>query len=242
MGSSFRGSRFASRKMARPERFERPTPKFVVRRSYCFTEFRSLQTKKLSTVATLIKSYFEDAARGRHKPNGRPKRTSTLNMKREYFELLIKLRFGPLPLVDLNRHELQCFLDIGHTAPASAPLSQRHSPSLQLWHSARGGRKEPRAVYRAASFPFTRAGADRRRAACHLGGCERSGLSRRLDDVGCDGHRDLLCHGDAAARWRSLRAPCARDRPRGQAMGFPERGSRITGPTRCHYQISPSIF
>jgi integrase len=79
------------------------------------------QTKKLSTVATLIESYFDDAARGRNKPNGRPKRTSTLNMERDYFERLIKPRFGPLPVVDLNRHELQRFLDdIGHTAPASS--------------------------------------------------------------------------------------------------------------------------
>jgi len=79
------------------------------------------QTKRLATVATLIESYFEDAARGRHKPNGRPKRTSTLSMERDYFERVIKPRFGPLPVVDLTRHELQRFLDdIGHTAPASA--------------------------------------------------------------------------------------------------------------------------
>jgi integrase len=45
------------------------------------------QTKKLSTVATLIESYFEDAARGRHKPNGRPKRTSTLDMEKNPAQL-----------------------------------------------------------------------------------------------------------------------------------------------------------
>ena len=79
------------------------------------------QTKNLSTVAALIESYFEDAARGRHKPNGRPKRTSTLDMERDYFERVIKPRFGRLPVVNLTRHELQRFLDgIGHTAPASA--------------------------------------------------------------------------------------------------------------------------
>ena len=79
------------------------------------------QTKKLSTIAALIESYFEDAARGRHKPNSRPKRTSTLNMERDYFERVIKPRFGSLPVVDLTRHELQRFLDdIGRTAPASA--------------------------------------------------------------------------------------------------------------------------
>jgi integrase len=79
------------------------------------------QIKKLSTIAALIETYFEDAARGRHKPNSRPKRTSTLNMERDYFERVIKPRFGPLPVVDLTRHELQRFLDdIGHTAPASA--------------------------------------------------------------------------------------------------------------------------
>jgi integrase len=42
-------------------------------------------------------------------------------MERDYFERVIKPRFGPLPVVDLTRHELQRFLDdIGHTAPASA--------------------------------------------------------------------------------------------------------------------------
>ena len=42
-------------------------------------------------------------------------------MERDYFERVIKPQFGPLPVVDLTRHELQRFLDdIGHTAPASA--------------------------------------------------------------------------------------------------------------------------
>jgi integrase len=79
------------------------------------------RAKKLSTVATLVESYFEDAARGRHKPNGRPKRQSTLDMEGEYFKRLIKPRFGSLPVVDLTRHDVQRFLDeIGQTAPASA--------------------------------------------------------------------------------------------------------------------------
>ena len=55
------------------------------------------RTKKLSTVATLVESYFEDAARGRHKPNGRPKRTSTLNMERDYFERANQAAIWPPP-------------------------------------------------------------------------------------------------------------------------------------------------
>ncbi len=78
-------------------------------------------SKKLSTVATLLESYFEDAARGRHRPNARPKRQSTLNMEREYYERSIKPRFGSLPVVELTRHDVQSFLDgISETAPASA--------------------------------------------------------------------------------------------------------------------------
>lgn len=78
-------------------------------------------SKKLSTVATLLESYFEDAARGRHKPNARPKRLSTLTMEKEYYERLIGPRFGSLPVIDLTRHDVQSFLDeISETAPASA--------------------------------------------------------------------------------------------------------------------------
>ena len=40
--------------------------------------------KKLSTIGDLIEGYFVDAARGAHKPEGQPKRASTLRLEREY--------------------------------------------------------------------------------------------------------------------------------------------------------------
>ena len=81
----------------------------------------SMQANKLSTVASLIESYLDDGAHGRHKPNGRPKRKSTLDLERDYFERLVRPRFGALPAVELTRHDLQRFLDeIGDKAPSSA--------------------------------------------------------------------------------------------------------------------------
>jgi len=85
------------------------------------------KAKKLSTVSTLIESYLEDAARGRHKPNGRPKRLGTLKLEREYFDRVIAPRLGKLPLSSLTRHDVQRLLDeVGGRAPASA----RHSRNL----------------------------------------------------------------------------------------------------------------
>lgn len=85
------------------------------------------KAKKLSTVWTLIESYLEDAARGRHKPNGRPKRLGTLKLEREYFDRVISPRFGKLPLSSLTRHDVQRLLDqVGAKAPASA----RHCRNL----------------------------------------------------------------------------------------------------------------
>ena len=59
----------------------------------------------------LVEAYFEDAEAGRHRPNARPKRNSTLAMERAYFARLIAPKFGRLPVAELGRHELQRFLD-----------------------------------------------------------------------------------------------------------------------------------
>jgi hypothetical protein len=85
------------------------------------------KAKKLSTVSTLIESYLEDAARGRHKPNGRPKRLGTLKLEREYFDRVIAPRFGKLPLSSLTRHDVQRMLD--EVSP-QAPASARHCRNL----------------------------------------------------------------------------------------------------------------
>jgi len=81
----------------------------------------STRAAKLSTVGGLIESYFEAAATGRHRPNARPKRQSTLAMERYYYDRLIKPRFGALPVADLARHDVQKFLDeIGQSTTGGA--------------------------------------------------------------------------------------------------------------------------
>ena len=80
-----------------------------------------------TTLSGLIESYFAAAKLGRHKADGRPKRASTLDMERDYFERLIKPRLGGMRVTVLNRHDLQSFLDEVHvTTPAGA----RHCRAL----------------------------------------------------------------------------------------------------------------
>jgi integrase len=79
------------------------------------------KARKLSTVSTLLDAYFEDAAKGRHRKNARPKRHSTLALEKDYADRLIRPRFGSLPLNELDRHAFQTFLDeVGETTPAGA--------------------------------------------------------------------------------------------------------------------------
>ena len=79
------------------------------------------RAQAVRTVTELIEAYFEDAEHGRHRQNGRSKRTSTLKMEREYFERSVRPRIGGVELKDLSRHEVQKLVDkIGSTAPSSA--------------------------------------------------------------------------------------------------------------------------
>ncbi len=79
------------------------------------------KARKLSTVAGLIETYFDDAEEGRHRPNARPKRSRTMTDERGWYARLIKPRFGRLPVADLTRHDVQRFIDeIGKEAPAVA--------------------------------------------------------------------------------------------------------------------------
>ncbi len=79
------------------------------------------KSRQLSTLDTLIESYFEDSSKGRHKPNARPKRQSTLKLERDFYEREIKPRLGSVPIEELTRHDIQQFLDkIGERAPSSA--------------------------------------------------------------------------------------------------------------------------
>ena len=69
------------------------------------------RARKLSTVSDLMEAYFEAAEKGRHRPNARPKRATTLADERDYFDRLIEPRFGKRPLSDLTRAEVQRFPD-----------------------------------------------------------------------------------------------------------------------------------
>lgn len=79
------------------------------------------RARKASTVSELIDRYFEDAAKGRHRPNGKPKRESTLDLEKYYNERFIKPRFGRLPIADLTRSDVQKFVnELADEAAANA--------------------------------------------------------------------------------------------------------------------------
>ena len=75
----------------------------------------------VETVSDLIERYFTAAAQGRHKPNGRPKRESTLTIQRGYFDRLVNPKFGKKSVTDLARSDVQAFLDdISSTSVSTA--------------------------------------------------------------------------------------------------------------------------
>jgi integrase len=68
-----------------------------------------------------LDAYLEDAAKGRHRKNARPKRASSLGLEKDYADRLIRPRFGSLPMHELDRHAVQSFLDeVSETTPAGA--------------------------------------------------------------------------------------------------------------------------
>jgi integrase len=77
--------------------------------------------RQVATVAELAEDYFLAAKVGRHRPNTRAKRASTMDLERDYFDRLIKPKFGCLAVADLKRAEFQRFLDVaGKTSPSAA--------------------------------------------------------------------------------------------------------------------------
>lgn len=79
------------------------------------------RSRKLSTIGGLIESYCGDAEKGRHRPNARPKRASSIAVDRYYFERFIRPRFGSLPIEELSRADVQRFLDeIGDASLSTA--------------------------------------------------------------------------------------------------------------------------
>ncbi len=73
------------------------------------------------TVAELINRYLDDAAKGGHRPNARPKRPGTMGLDRYYFDRCIKPAIGHTAIEELSRSEVQRFLDeVGDHAPSTA--------------------------------------------------------------------------------------------------------------------------
>lgn len=79
------------------------------------------KSRKAETVGDLIEAYLEAAERGRHRPNGRPKRSGTMGLDRYYFAKHIRPRLGGVAVAELTRAEVQRFLDdVGAKAPSTA--------------------------------------------------------------------------------------------------------------------------
>ena len=64
---------------------------------------------RLATVGDMIEAYLSDAEKGRHRPNGRPKRPGTMALDRYYFERHIKPKFGNTAIAELTRSQVQRF-------------------------------------------------------------------------------------------------------------------------------------
>ena len=77
--------------------------------------------KVVRTVSDLADDYFAAARLGLHRAEARPKRESTLAMEQDYFDRLLKPKFGALEVGELIRQDLQRFLDeTGKSSPSAA--------------------------------------------------------------------------------------------------------------------------
>lgn len=63
--------------------------------------------RRMHTVSELLDAYFEDCETGRHRPNARAKRPSTLKMERTYADRFIRPKFGRMPVAEVSRRDAQ---------------------------------------------------------------------------------------------------------------------------------------
>jgi integrase len=77
---------------------------------------------RLHTIGDLAERYFDDAAKGRHRPKGKPKRPSTLKMDRYYYDRLVAPAFGSFPIAEPRRADIQTFINriADENSPSSA--------------------------------------------------------------------------------------------------------------------------
>lgn len=65
----------------------------------------------LETVEQIGSRYFDECVHGRHRPNGKPKRQSTISAERGYFDRIVVPKLGREPLAGLTRARLQAFVN-----------------------------------------------------------------------------------------------------------------------------------
>jgi integrase len=69
------------------------------------------RSRKLHTFSDLLDAYFEDSAVGKHRPNARPKRASTIAMERGYADRFLRPKFGKTAVADVHRHDVRRLID-----------------------------------------------------------------------------------------------------------------------------------
>ena len=74
-------------------------------------EGKAAEVKRLNTFAVLGGAYFSDAAIGLHKASGGLKRASTIAEERRAFDKYVSPHFGKTPIGDINRAEVQTFVN-----------------------------------------------------------------------------------------------------------------------------------
>ncbi len=71
-------------------------------------------------MSDMAERYFDDAAKGRHRRKGKPKRPSTLKMDRYYYDRLVASAFKSAPIAEPRHADIQTFIN---------RIADEHSPS-----------------------------------------------------------------------------------------------------------------
>jgi integrase len=85
------------------------------------------KARRPKTFGDLGEEYFKAAETGRHRPNGRPKRATTMRMERDFYDRLVKPRLGALEVDAVDKYAVQSLIDdIG----AKSVSSSRHCRAI----------------------------------------------------------------------------------------------------------------
>ena len=180
------------------------------------------------TVAELINRYLDDAAKGRHRPNARPKRPGTMDLDRYYFDRCIKPAIGHTAIEELSRSEVQRFLDeVGDHAPSTA----RHCLAVlrQAYNYAIRNELATANPAQLASLPAPK---QRERV---LGDAELKAIWVSAGELalgqGTTGH--AIRDANAATRRLGRRHSCRRDQSILPYLDYSRRANQEPPHTRC---------